>query len=819
MRARSFISSRLACLALLLLAAPAGAQRPPAPRLEIAVTDENGVAVAAARVTVAALPAGRTFSGETDFAGRLALAGVEPGRYRVTIAKPGFYSFAQELDLAPGAALDLSIGHQQPVGEVINVTDVVPGIDPQQTAKSETLNSRDIINIPYPTTRDVRNVLRYLPGVVETGQQVHIAGAASYQAQYVLDGFEIGQPSTGLLELRVSPDAVRTIEVESSRYSAQYGRGSGGVLVMDSRTGDDRFRFGVVNFIPTFQLVKGLHLNNWTPRTTLSGPLRRKRAWFYLSQDGETDHTVIKELPDTADSGNLWRVGTLAKVQANLSSANTLTTSFAYNYLDSPYTSLSAFTPREATPNQDRSAWMFTVKDQAYLSKSTLLELGLAAGEYRAEEHSHGLAPYEVHPDAVAGNYYRTQLTKDRRVQLLANLYLPPLQWLGRHEIRVGADFTDLRHREQAHRGPTLVFREDGTLARRITFVDPTPFERSNLESSAYLQDRWSPASRLIIEAGLRLDSDQVVRDLLLSPRFSGTYLLTRHGETKLTGGAGFFHDATRLDFIVRPQQGERVDEFYDATGRFLALPPALTRFQVNDATLHAPRFLNWSLGVERRLPGQVHTKFEFLEKAGRDGFNFTNPAADAGAPGGTFLLSNARRDRYDAFQVIARRDFRNNHALLAAYTRSAARTNRVLEFTLDNPIFGPQGRGPLPWDTPNRIVSWGWLPLPHFPKFDFAYSLEFHDGFAYSVVNQNQQLVGAPDTWRFPAYFSFNPAVERRFFFFGYEWALRAGIENITGRLNPQFVNNNIDSAQFGQFSGTAHRTFNGRIRFLGKK
>src|SRR5205085_9237061 len=119
----------------------------------------------------------------------------DPGRYRITVAKAGFYAFEQEFDLQPGATLEIGIHHQQPVGEVVNVTDVAPGIDPQRTARSETLNSRDIINIPYHTTRDVRNVLRYIPGVVQTGQQVHVAGAASYQTAYVLDGFEIGQPT------------------------------------------------------------------------------------------------------------------------------------------------------------------------------------------------------------------------------------------------------------------------------------------------------------------------------------------------------------------------------------------------------------------------------------------------------------------------------------------------------------------------------------------------------------------------------------------------------------------------------------------------
>jgi len=424
-----------------------------------------------------------------------------------------------------------------------------------------------------------------------------------------------------------------------------------------------------------------------------------------------------------------------------------------------------------------------------------------------------------VLPEGVSGNFYRSEVTHDRRWQAIANLYLPAQQWLGRHEFRIGADFTDLHREDQAHRAPTLVLREDGTLSRRITFVDAAPFDRSNLESSAYAQDRWSPAERLVIEAGLRFDSDQIIRDLLVSPRLSGTYTLPWHGDTKFSAGLGYFYDATRLAVITRPLQGQRLDEFFDPTGTVLTQPIATTRFLANETALHAPRFQNWSVGIERRLPFAILTNVEYLQRRGKDGLAYANAAADAGAPGGIFMLTNQRRDSYDGLQITARRDFKNNYAVLVAYTHSNARTNRALDATLDNPIFGPQAGGPLPWDTPNRVISWGWAPVPWFKRLDFAYSLEFHTGFAYSLVNQNQQLFGLPNQARFPSYLSFNPALEKRFYFLGREWALRGGIDNITGRLNPQFVNNNVDSPEFGQFSGTAHRTFNGRIRLLGRK
>lgn len=102
---------------------------------------------------------------------------------------------------------------------------------------------------------------------------------------------------------------------------------------------------------------------------------------------------------------------------------------------------------------------------------------------------------------------------------------------------------------------------------------------------------------------------------------------------------------------------------------------------------------------------------------------------------------------------------------------------------------------------------------------WDVAYSLEYRSGFAFSYVNAQQALVGAPDSHRFPTYFTVNPALERRFRFHGYLWALRGGMQNATGRRNPVFVDPNINSPTFLQFSGYRGRAFEARIRFLGKE
>ena len=159
---------------------------------------------------------------------------------------------------------------------------------------------------------------------------------------------------------------------------------------------------------------------------------------------------------------------------------------------------------------------------------------------------------------------------------------------------------------------------------------------------------------------------------------------------------------------------------------------------------------------------------------------------------------------------------------MLAAYTHSSARTNEVIDFGPDNPLFGNQIGGALPWDVPNQITSWGYLPLPsfwRFKKFDFAYSMIWRTGFPFIAVNQFQELAAGPDAHRFPYFFTLNHAIERKFGFRGYLWALRVGLDNVTNSPNPIFVNNVVDSPEFGTFGGFSRRTLNGRIRLLGRR
>lgn len=112
------------------------------------------------------LPA-RVLRNRTDYAGRREFGSLPADVYHIQVEKEGFYTLALE-DFRVGEIRNLSITlkHQQELPEVVNVYETPPASDPAKTAASETLEGQEIVNLPYPTPRDVRNSLPFISGVL-----------------------------------------------------------------------------------------------------------------------------------------------------------------------------------------------------------------------------------------------------------------------------------------------------------------------------------------------------------------------------------------------------------------------------------------------------------------------------------------------------------------------------------------------------------------------------------------------------------------------------------------------------------------------------
>jgi hypothetical protein len=820
----------------------------PLQKLTITVIDENGVAVASARVQLQAVSPVAPLRCETDFAGHCNFTNLLTGEYALTVEKQGYYAVNQSgVQVGTAPSLDVTLTHQREAREVINVIESAPAIDPAQVSTKEELSATEIIDIPYPSFHDYRGALFFMPGITpDAFGQAHLAGAETYQTLVLLDGFNVTQPTNGELLVRSSIESFRSLEITPSREPAEFGKGSGGVLDLNTKMGDDHFHATSTDFTPSIQTVKGVSLAQWTPIVTVSGPVRKGKVWFIDALSGDYNNNIIQQLPSGADSDHIWQMDNLAKLQSNLTTRHIVTASFLSNYYHDEYEGLSDLQPQPTTPTDAETAYIGSLKDQYYFRSGALLETGFGVDQYSLAYTPHGDEPYIVTTGIAGGNYYLTENTLARREQLLGNLFLPPHQWHGRHNVKFGIDFDRLNYNAQFQRNPISFLQPNAPLescainaagvpvppyncARYSAFSGGSYNTLFNTEASAYVEDKWLITNRLLIEPGLRFDEDQLVRRPLISPRLAGTYVLDDEANTKLSAGIGIVYDTTTLGTIHQPYEGERYDYFFSSTtqptnqnGTPISAPVAVpTTFTVDRNNLAAPRYLNWSLGFEKKLPYAIFLKLEFLEKRGVHGFAY-NTLNDA--VNGDFFLGNGRDDRYDSVQISARHRFRKYYEIYGAYTWSRAHTNQVFDFSVDFPLLSPQLPGPYPWDIPNRFVGWGILPffkLPIIHKTDLVYSAEARTGEPFLATTDQGEIYPGdpPGKLRLPTYYAINLQFEKRFHLFRRYWALRGGFDNITNHGNAALANGVLDSAHpFPTFIDYNSRAFTSRIRYLGK-
>jgi len=792
-------------------------------RVTLTVVDSSGRGISNASVTV--IEPGRTpFSVWTDYSGRCQYVLHTQQPYRLHITRAGYYELNEPDEDPSNQSVEVALIHEQLLQQQVQVTEAQPGIDPQETSDVLSLDTSAIVNIPYPVSRDIRTLLPFVPGVIaDSSGQVHVAGSEFWQTLYTLDGFDIRSPVSGELALRVSTDAVRSIDTQTTRYPVQYGKSTGGVIAFFTGAGDNKFRFNATDFLPSFRDINGVRFDKFVPRFTLSGPVVRNRAWVFDGLETEYDNIYISELPAGADTNHLIRGSNLLKLNANVGSANSVTGGLLFNDYHSPYDGLSPLVPQPSTVKRNTTAWLPYFRDQQQFHNGAVLDAGFGLLRIGDGYEPHGNSPYTLTPETAEGSYFQDLSGDSQREQGNATLFLPRRWWAGSHDISGGIDLNHIGFSERVTNAPVNYLREDGTLLRQSVFTFAPPFTRHNAELSAFAEDHWSTSflNGLLIEPGLRFDWDEILRRPLISPRIAFVYAPGREPGTKISAGVGVYYDQTQLGYLEDALMGSRYDTYYEADGVTPAGPPLLTTFTCNQSTLHEARAINWSVGIEQKLPGSIYASADFIDKNISNIFTYANQNGPS-ALSGTYLLTNERRDHDYVADIEARRSFGQWYTLFVAYTRSQAHTNAAIDYSPTVSLLGPQQSGPLAWNTPDRVISWGWLPLalPRFKKsWDFVYTLDWNDGFPITSVNANQQVIGAVGSHTFPNYVSFSPGLEWRFHLHGYYFGLRGIIENITDSQNPAVVNNNVDSPDYLMFTEPLGRAVTARIRLIQSK
>lgn len=803
------------------------------------VIDENATPIPAAQITLED-GTGRIYRTETDGAGRFVLRNLPVGDFKLAVRKPGYFVVTgRALTLQPGRnELALTLFHEEEVHQQVQVTAPANQIDPQDTAQRSTLTARDILDVPVPSPHVLAESLVALPEVTQDNSgNLHVAGARSGETQYILDGFEIGDPVNGQLTSRFNVDATRTAEVQTSGFGAAYAHSGANILSLETPDGDDKWRFGTTNPAPGINVQEGLRLGNWYPRFNFSGPIVRGRFWFSDSISVQHVLAVVKQQPAGANTSEYWAGDNLFHLQYNITPKHILHASFLYNLARGSDIGLDALDPISTTVTANQRRYFGSLKDQVWLA-DTLFDFGIAADESILDFIPQGTRPYVLLVNGTAGNYFQRLHQRGRRLQAVAGMPAAVRHWHGTHQIAVGVNAAALTYLLSTTRGEIQALNalatdgtactsalQPGCLARQSTFSGIVNPYLSNTQAGAYAQDTWSISKYLVVQAGLRTDWDRVTQSAMPGPRLAVNVLPFGDDTSKISVNWGIYNVPLNLSLIGQAIDQQQIDTFFNPSGNVIAPGAVVSQFALPAQHLEQPRFATSSAAWQQKFAHNTLLGLQLLARNGSHGFAYVDQ--QPAQPGGTFLLEDTRKDRYRSATFSLRHVFSEEMELYGAYTRSLAHSNEVLNPALGSIFYVAQQSGPVSWDAPNRLVTWGWAPT-HIWGIQLSYFFEYRTGYPFSAVNLDQQLVGLPNSLRFPAYASLNIGIEKKFGFRGYLWGVRVEAVNVLDRQNPDTVINNVDAPActstlsqgcFGAFSGGQGLAFTLRVRFIGRK
>src|ERR1700676_3735560 len=250
-------ASWLAVLGLLtiLLSVPAFSQSTGG-RILGRVADPTGAVLAGVKIILVNEATGATRDTQTNANGDYTFVEVVPGTYRIEYELPGFKKNVQNgviVDVNQVVTLNsvLQIGTTQ---EVVEVTSQAPQVDTTSTQLGAVINDRSVNELPL-NTRDTYQFLQLQPGVQaqlgngngslfygsqDTGS-VSVNGGRTRANNFSVNGGDANDQCVNLPTVQPSPDSVEEFRVITNTFDAEYGRNSGSVVNVITKSGTNNF--------------------------------------------------------------------------------------------------------------------------------------------------------------------------------------------------------------------------------------------------------------------------------------------------------------------------------------------------------------------------------------------------------------------------------------------------------------------------------------------------------------------------------------------------------------------------------------------------
>ena len=753
-----------------------------------------------------------TFEIESDENGKYFIAAVPLGTYTVEAVSPGLKAVQAVQVESSELRVSLELRPAEITSSVVVTADQAEIKNP---APSETISEKTLRDAPNVNER-FESSLPLIPGVVRGPDgHVNLKGTRNTQSGALVNSANVTDPVTGSPAINLPIDVVASVQVISNPYDPQYGKFTGAVSTVSTKTSDyDKFHFSFQNLVPRLRDRDGTiaGIGAATPRMTFTTPIVKDRIAVTQSFEYRYVRTPVNSLPPLASDTKLESFDSYTQLDIILTPKQTATASFALYPQKLNFLGLSTFTTQTSTPDFHQRGYQIYLQHRYLVGKAGLLSSQFSYKGFDADVTANSEEPYRLLLDTTEGGFFNRQARRTSRTSWQENYQFAPWRFAGSHQFTVGLSY---EHSDYEGRQTFLPVEIDGASnepVERISFTSATLFRINQNETAWFAGDQWAINPRLTLSLGLRFDNDTITSSTHAAPRAGFLLTLTRDGKTLLKGGVGRFYDRVPLMAPTFPDLPDRTVTVLGQNGA--ALSSEFYQNRIN-GELRNPRSTSWNLELDRQVLTGLLLRVAYEQRNTANDF-IVSPISTGTT--GVLELSNSGGNSYREFQLAARYQVRH-HVLNASYVRSRAfgDLNDFNQFfgNLAQPVIQPDARGRLLFDAPNRFLFWGTLAAPW--KITLVPVYDLHTGFPYSIENEFREYVGPRNVDRFPFFSSFDLQISRSISLPLGEKHLRArvgmGVFNLFNHFDPRDVQNNLASARFGGFFNSSWREYRGKF------
>jgi hypothetical protein len=267
--------------------------------------DPSGAVLANVKITATNQATGVSRVTQSNESGDYTFLDLPVGTYSLTFELSGFKkNVRRDVSLDVNQVITLNVTMQLgATQEVVDVTSEAPLVETTSTQMGAVVNERAVNQLPL-NARDTYQLLQLQPGVQsQTGSDlfygsnnagvVSVNGGRGRSNNFSVNGGDANDQFANLPAVQPTPDSIEEFRVLTNTFDVEYGRNSGAVVNVVTKSGTNNFHGNVYEFFRNKVLNSSGYFDSQKPNFqqnqfggTLGGPIKKDRTFFFASYEG-----------------------------------------------------------------------------------------------------------------------------------------------------------------------------------------------------------------------------------------------------------------------------------------------------------------------------------------------------------------------------------------------------------------------------------------------------------------------------------------------------------------------------------------------------